>query len=381
MQYPTLKVVFDRKKIATKNKTGLVQIEVLSDRKRKWISTRVKVYSGQWNKSRMVVGRMDAESLNLSIQGQLGSIQNWINDLRRKREVFDFDKLSAFLKTATTTSNNFIEYLEKRIDERTDIRPNTKKGHYTLVNSLKSFGRIIAFSDLTRQKLSAYDAWLHEQNYEQSTIHAYHKSLKVYINDAIRREIIKENPYASIKIERGKSGLRKYLSDGELERVRQARMLTPALERVRDLFVFQCFTGLAYADLAKFDFADVVERNGRFVVHDTRQKSGEDFYIVLLSPALEVLRKYDFKLPLMSSQKYNANLKVVANTAGIDVSLTSHMARHTFAVYCLNHGVPIETLAKMMGHTDIKTTQLYAKIANTTVEAAFDRLERQLTDK
>lgn len=173
--------------------------------------------------------------------------------------------------------------------------------------------------------------------------------------------------------------MRKYLTEQELSTIRQAKMGTSTLNKIRDLFVFQCFTGLAYADLAKFDFTGAVERNGKYIVHDVRQKSGENFYIVLLSPAVEILKKYNFKLPLISSQKYNTHLKIVATAAGVDKNLTSHMGRHTFAVYCLNHGVRIETLAKMMGHTDIKTTQLYAKIANSTVEAAFDSLENQLT--
>ena len=102
---------------------------------------------------------------------------------------------------------------------------------------------------------------------------------------------------------------------------------------------------------------------------------------MLLSPAVEILKKYDFKLNVLTNQKYNLYLKVIANAAGLGNSLTSHMARHTFAVYCLNHGVPIEILSKMMGHTDIRTTQLYAKVANKSVESAFELLENNLKGK
>lgn len=378
MKYPTIKVVFDRKKLATKTRKGLVQIEVLSERKRKWISTNVKVYAGQWHPEHWVVKRLDATTLNDNIRAQIALIQDWVNELRRSREAFEFEKLDTFLKTVST-SIDFIQYLETRIKERHDIRDSTRRTHRKLIMSLKKFGKIKFFSDLTRRNIMAYDEWLHKQEYVQTTIHSYHQFLKIYINDAIRREIIKQNPYTSVQIERGKSDMRKYLTEQELSTIRQAKMGTSTLNKIRDLFVFQCFTGLAYADLAKFDFTGAVERNGKYIVHDVRQKSGENFYIVLLSPAVEILKKYNFKLPLISSQKYNTHLKIVATAAGVDKNLTSHMGRHTFAVYCLNHGVRIETLAKMMGHTDIKTTQLYAKIANSTVEAAFDSLENQLT--
>lgn len=377
MEYPTLRLVFDRKKVASKTKKGLVQIEIMSERKRKWISTHIKLYSDEWSSTRMACKCLDADVINSNLYAQLEEIQDWVNELRRRKENFDFCTLESFLK-GRNSSSNLLEYLGQRIEERVDIKERTKKAHRKILRSLKAFKRINSFSDLTKGNILAYDEWLHKQDYLQSTIHSYHKLLKTYINDAVRRELISENPYSSIKIERGKSGTRKYLSECELKKIIEAEMPTESLRNVRDVFVFQCFTGLAYVDLVTFDFSKVAERNGRYVIHDVRQKSGEDFYLVLLSPAIEILKRYGFKLPLMSNQKYNSKLKDVAKSAKLERNLTSHMGRHTFAVYCLNNGVSIETLAKMMGHSDIKTTQIYATIVNKTVEAAFVMLENRL---
>ena len=141
------------------------------------------------------------------------------------------------------------------------------------------------------------------------------------------------------------------------------------------MFLFQCYTGLAYSDMRKFDFRDVQQRGKRLVLHDVRKKTGEDFYIVLLPPAIEILNKYDFRLPLMSNEQYNMRLKLVAESAGIEKNLTSHMGRHTFATLSLNSGIKIEVLAQMMGHADIRTTQIYAKMINCTVEEAYSVLE------
>ena len=205
--------------------------------------------------------------------------------------------------------------------------------------------------------------------------------MKTYINDAIRSELIEKNPYEGIKIERGKSSIRKYLTEEEIQRIKDAKIASASICRVRDLFLFQCYTGFAYAELAKFDFSTVIQRNGKYIVHDARKKTGEDFYVVLLSPAVEILKKYDFVLPVIDNVPYNLRLKVLAEYAGIDKAITSHMGRHTFAVWCLNNGVKIENLAKMMGHTDIKTTQIYAKVLNEEVEREFDSLENVLVKK
>ena len=381
MNYPKLRFVFDRKRVATKKNKGLVQIEVYSDRQRKFISTGVKVYSDQWNERYKVVNTPSAISLNEMLDAQMNGIQEWISGLIKKSESFDFIKLDRFLKNKSVDSAPFTEFVEKRIRERADIRESTKRSELKLVRSLNEFGKIIYFSDLTKANVLDYDTWLHSKGYKQQTIHSYHKYMKTYINDAIRSELMEKNPYEGIKIERGKSSIRKYLTDEEIQRIKDAKIASASICRVRDLFLFQCYTGFAYAELAKFDFSTVIQRNGKYIVHDARKKTGEDFYVVLLSPAVEILKKYDFVLPVISNEPYNLRLKVLAEYAGIDKTLTSHMGRHTFAVRCLNNGVKIENLAKMMGHTDIKTTQIYAKVLNEEVEREFEGLENVLTKK
>lgn len=379
--YPAVRIVYDFKHQASATKKGVVSIEIYYKGKRKRVNTGVRVFPSQWNNRHGVVKSIDAAELNLTIHTVLQNITDWINQLRLNRESFSFEKLERYLLTERPEDDNFLKYVERKIDGRKDIRESTRRTQRKLVGSLKEFGKIMFFSEVTRERIREYDMWLHGKNYVQATIHSYHKFLKIYINQAIDEGLIKHSPYTGIKIERGKSSLRKFLTEKELISVMETKLPTESLNSTRDLFVFQCFTGIAYADLKLFDFSKVEERNGKYILHDTRWKSGEDFYIVILSPAVKILKKYNFRLNVVSNQKYNLYLKVIATAAGIDHPITSHMARHTFAVYCLNHGVSIEILAKMMGHTDIKTTQLYAKIANMSVEAAFDHLENNLHPK
>lgn len=378
MRYPTLRFVFDRKKTATKKHKASVQIEVLSERKRKYIGTGVKLYSDQWDERKKVINSMQMLELNRSLDEQIRIIQDWVNELIRKREPFDFEKLERFIKFSNK-SENFIEFIERRIEERQDITESTKKTHRTFSESLRLFERITYFSDLTKENITIYDDWLHEKGYSQPTVHNYHKRMKRYINEAIKFELIDKDPYSGLHFERGKHQIRKYLTEDELKKIIEAEIPSKTVRQVRDLFVFQAYTGISYADLAKFDFKkDIAKKNGKMVIHDVRQKTEETYFIVLLSPALEVLERYNFILPVISNQQYNLRLKIVADYAKIDKNLTVHMARHTFATMCLNNGVKIENVSKMLGHSNIKTTQEYAKVLNSEVEKSFDLLESKI---
>ena len=378
MEYPTLRFVFDRKKVATKEKKGLVQIEVCSERKRKWIGTGVKVYADQWDDKRKVTARPDSLDLNMKLDLMMSNILEYVNSLIRRKVPFDFESLDVFLKNSSD-SDSFIDFIVRRTDERKDRAEGTIKHYRTLVKVLEDFGRINYFHDLTRSNITMFDDYLRSKGIKDTTVYGYLKNMKAYINEAIRFGIISENPYVGLKINRGKSDKRKYLTYEEMRRMERCRITDPSVNRVRDLFLFQCYTGLAYSDLYKFDFASDVERRGnKFIIADRRVKTNEDYFIVLLSPAMDILKKYDFDLPVISNQKYNDYLKVAASFAKIDKNLTTHCARHTFAVFALNNGVPMEVVSKMLGHTNIKTTQIYAKVLNTEVEKGFDVLERKM---
>jgi site-specific recombinase XerD len=373
-----MRFVFDRKHVATRNKKGLVQIEVTSEGKRKWIGTSVKLYADQWNEKKKVVNSVHSIQLNAMLDGMMSKLNDFILDLFRNDQQFDFEKLNAFLEKSNH-SDSFIDFVRIRIEDRTDIEESTRKQHRTLLQSLEKFGKLNYMDDLTKANITLYDEFLHQQEISQPTIYNYHKRLKRYLHEAMKFGLLNEDPYVGLHFERGRFEKRKYLTEEELKMIRTCKINMPSIDRIRDLFLFQCFTGLAYADFEKFNFEkDVEERNGKYIVSDRRKKTNEDYKIVLLTPAIEILKKYDYKLPIISNQKYNVSLKVVAQYAGIDKNITTHMGRHTFAVFALNNGVPIEIVAKMLGHTNIRTTQVYAKVLNSEVEKGFDLLESKI---
>lgn len=380
MNYPTTRIVFDRKKTATNNTTGLVQIEVLHNRKRKFISTGVKVYSGQWKDKTMVVSRLDSLELNNRITIIYDKIKVFINECIKDQAEFSFERLDKFVQLSSGNVS-FLDFVETRIQKR-QMEESTRSQHWVFFRKLQDFGLIYHFSDLTAKNIKLFDDYIREKISNQSSVYSVHKRMKVYIKEAIQFELIAKSPYDQFTVQRGESSKRKYLTSEELEKVRSADIQNSSIAGVRDCFVFCCYTGLAFSDLTKFNWEkDVEHQDGKFIIHDCRQKTGTSYNITLLTPALDILRKYDFHLPKMTNQQYNMRLKLVSEYAQINKCLTSHMARHTFATWALSQGIRIEVVSKMLAHTDIKTTQIYAKILQSEVADGFDTLEGKLKQK
>ncbi len=366
--YPATRFVFDRKKTATNYKAALIQVEVLFGKKKKYISTGVKVLKNQWSSKVGVCNCFEMTTLNERINAIKEKIDIIINSILDSGEAFSLEKLDHYLTSANEQEKTFLEYCENRIEERKDIRESTKKNHRKLIGSLKEFGKIKYFSDLSKKNIILYDDFLKSRGIRQTTVHSYHKFLKTYINDAIGREIITLNPYAGLKFKRGEGEQGRWLTEEEFEMIRNVSLPTETLRKVRDMFVLQCLTGLSYADLVNFDFSKVSEYKGLHYLSADRVKTGIEFCAVLLPEAMEIINRYDGQIPKISNQQYNMRLKIVAERAGIEKDIASHWGRRTCGMLLLNKGVSIEIVSKVLGHTSIRTTEsAYAKILDKSV--------------
>lgn len=122
---------------------------------------------------------------------------------------------------------------------------------------------------------------------------------------------------------------------------------------------------------------DIQQEGAEFFLRDHRQKTGSEYKLILLPKAIEILSRYDYNLNIITDQKANYYLKIVAAKVGIKIPLTMHVGRHTFATWALSSGINIEVVSKMLAHTDIKTTQIYAKVLQQDVTSGFSRLKAQ----
>ena len=213
-----------------------------------------------------------------------------------------------------------------------------------------------------------------EYGYSQNTTYKCMKFFKQVINKAIRAGLITVDPFNGYKISVQRVD-RGFLSEDDLKKMMEKEFASKRLEQVRDIFVFACFTGLAYIDLANLRVDNIQKMfDGRLWIVTHRQKTNTKVTVPLLPPAIKILKKYEGKyldgqlMPIITNQKLNCYLKEIADICGIEKNLTFHLARHTFATtMTLGKGVPIESVSKMLGHTNIQTTQIYARITNEKI--------------
>lgn len=209
------------------------------------------------------------------------------------------------------------------------------------------------------------------EKYERTTVGYMLAKLKCAFKYAIDKGELKHNIFGQIQIDRRSKEVEK-LSNEELEVIKNKEM-NDRLGKVRDCFLFQCHTGLSYADMAQVEEGDVKQEQGIHFINKTRQKTKVPFFTILDDEAMELLRKYEYKLPVLSNQKYNSYLKEIGDICNIKTPLHSHIARHTCATRLLNDGIPMEIVARVLGHTSTKQTQHYAKLLDRTVLNAFKK--------
>ena len=206
------------------------------------------------------------------------------------------------------------------------------------------------------------------KEYKQQTVNSYLSRLRSVFIWASNNGKCTTNPFAQFKLVKPKNDIT-YLTLNELKILEDKELHTDRLENVRDLFLFQCYTALSYSDMAQLVQSDIqYDNENRPYIQKQRQKTSVTYTIPLLPKALAILNKYDYQLPCLSNQKYNAYLKEIADICGINKNLHTHLGRHTFATVALNAGIPIEIVSKVLGHSSIKMTQShYAKLLDSTI--------------
>lgn len=357
----TVTIIFNRRKTASKTKNGSVEILITQKGKQKTISTGVHIKINEW-KNGMVINRSDAHELNRIIQDKYQEI------------VVNCDNSNATLSSITFANKSFVDWLDKEIAERNDLTEGTRKHHRTMARHIRHSGLMPTFKDVSKTNIIRWDDMLRKQLTNLESIRNYHKRLKPYINKARLLKYIKEDPYEGVKIQRGKPTDIRYLTEEERTRIEKLE-LDGSMAIVRDMFIFSCYTGLADADLRKITKEDIVMEDGEQFIIDKRKKTGTRYKLMLLPKAQEILERYDYDLNLFTNQKCNQYLKAIQVMANIRTHLTMHVGRHTFATWALKKGVPIEVVSKMLAHSDIQTTQIYAKVLQEEVTKGFDLLK------
>lgn len=368
---PLLEYVYNRYKKATSTKEAVVELRITYDRKQKYMTTNIFLLPKHWHKGK-VINRIDAIQLNEFLDKLMVDVRKVILQMQEEGTM-DIFSIPDRLQRLRSGGIAFLDFCEKRAAVRSYGKSDDSQERYDrFIKFFRGWGGIKDWDDISEEKIIAFDAYLTKRGLKPySKWNNYHRFLNSFIIDAINEGFIHRNPYKWVRIdkEKSKGGIGKYLSPEEFNMVRDADLPTESLKRIRDLFVFQTYTCLSYVDLAAFDPSKIQTVKGMKVYTGKRGKTDKSFTVPLLQPALDILKKYNNSLPVLSIDSYNFYLKAVAQHAKVDRPLSSHWARHTGATLLLNQGgLDMKIVAKICGHSSTKITeQVYAKLLDETV--------------
>ncbi|MFD2588333.1 site-specific integrase [Croceitalea marina] len=335
----------------------------------------------------------DVHSEVLNAHKQLHSERKLITAKAIKLRYFGEDEERMSLMKA-------VEYHNKNINHA--LKPGTLKNYFSTEKYLQEF---------LREKFKTDDIYLIQLDYRfivnfENYIRTYKpkkarrtctnngvmkhmERLMKIVNLSLRMEWLEKDPFRNYRLRFVKSE-RSYLTERELKLIEDTSFMPIGFKRVKDIFLFSCYTGLSYVDIKELKPNQIlIGIDGNQWIHTKRAKTDEPVKIPLLPMAKAILEKYqeesimtDELLPVYSNQKTNQILKEIANTCGIHKNITFHTARHTFATtVTLSNGVPIETVSKLLGHTKLSTTQIYARVLQKKVGEDMNDLMEKLKRK
>jgi len=377
-----------------------IYLRITVSGKRSEISTKEYVDEAKWNRTR---GRVKGNS---EIARQINKrLDTWETKVREHYNQFIRDEkniTASLLKNSVLgrldKKNLLQEYFdnhEKEVKSKIgiDYSKGTHKNYVTtsrhLVNYLnKDFrSQFISLKDVDYNFIAGFETYLKldADNSNNGAI-KHIQRLKKVINLAIKRGDLSSNPFATYKMKKEIVN-REFLTKEELISIEEVELKNGTLRKVRDIFVFICYTGISFSDLMELSEENVtVGIDGDLWINIERKKTGVDTRIPILPPALAIIDRYKdhpgavsrgVLLPMMSNQKLNHYLKEIAVKCKINKPVTCHIGRHTFATtITLNNDIPIETVSKMLGHASLRTTQIYAKVLEQKISNDMGKLKK-----
>ena len=378
-----------------------IYMRITLDGRRAECSVSRKVKLNEWNsKTQLTLGNSVASQ---EINRHLGVIKNKVYSIQQNFErdnqsysattlrdaILGNDKTKKMLLEIFQEHNDKVESLiGKDFSAGTAERYRTCKKHVGEFIKKKYKQNDILVQDVNHQFINGFEYYLKTtRNCAHNSAIKYITNFKKIIRIAHANDWIDKDPFLHWK---GKLKIveREFLTQEEIQKIIDKELRMERLDQVRDIFIFCCFTGLAYADVKKLTKDDVVIGvDGEQWIKTRRTKTDTRSNIPILPIAQTIIEKYkdnelmkikNVVLPVLTNQKMNAYIKEIADLCGITKNLTFHLARHTFATtVTLSNGVPIESVSKMLGHTNLKTTQHYAKILDMKVSKDMEILRNK----
>lgn len=404
MKLAEITPVFNYNNRLNRHGEAAVHVRIYFAGKRRLVSTGVSVSPECWDDLKLrVKGHPKKDIYNFGIRDIINQIeQNQQELLRSGADGYTVDDLLNYHEKNRDRETSLVQFMRLDLDTRVDLKAGTRKNHKSFLKRFCEYRQEMLFADVNYSMLKEYEQFLRSYTFESggtiknlslTRVAKHLKTFHSYINRAIKEGYLTEagDPFRHFdwsgyyRAEKQANKRRRHLDPADV-RALEALQFAPQqkhLEVIRDFFLVQCYTGLSYGDmigLRKHHFKHKITESGSgLVIEMARKKTDEPFYVpvFLMSDKAESL----FKKYLSKGRPYvfdqftdvhiNRELKKLAVMAGINEKITTHVGRHTCAMWLLHQGTPIEIISKILGHTNIKTTEIYAMIDQRSIDQAF----------
>ena len=378
------RLVYNRKKQLNKQGTALVQVEALLNQRKVYFKTNIYLRPEHWDKqTSQVCNHPQANDLNTMLFEFILHLQAIELSLWKRGIPVTLSLLKDAIKKDKPVNVTFPVFARIYVQE-SDRKRSTKENLMTTVTVLQEFRPGLDFKDITYTFLKEFEVHLKEKGNSVNTIAKHLRQLRTLVNEAINQGYIPSDayPFRKYKIKQEK-GRKEFLTPDELKRLENLDV-DKKLRHVLDAFLFCCYTGLRYSDFCQLTPENIIRVNGKRWLYFKSVKTDVEIrlplHLLFEGKALAVLERYDIVTdfakigPNSEANKYLAQLAAFAR---IRKHITYHTARHTCATLLVHQGVPITTVQKLLGHTSVRTTEVYSEVLSNTIIRDLKAVKRK----
>lgn len=376
--------VYNRKKQLNKQGTALVQVEALLNQRKIYFKTNVYLRPEHWDKrTAQVCNHPQANDLNAMLFEFIIHLQAIELALWKRGVPATLSLLKDAMRKNRPVNVTFPVFAKEYV-QHSDRRQSTKENLITTINVLQEFRPGLDFKDITYTFLKDFEVYLREKGNGVNTVAKHLRQLRTLVNEAINQGYIHADayPFRKFKIKQEK-GRHEFLTPDELRKLENLEINDRKLRHVLDAFLFCCYVGLRFSDFCQLKQSNFIKVNGKRWLHFKSIKTGIELrlplHLLFEGKALAILDRYDIAefANLGSNSETNKVLAVITGMARIKKHVTYHTARHTCATLLIHQGVPITTVQKLLGHTSVKTTEIYSEILSSTILRDLKAIKRK----
>lgn len=369
------RLVYNRQNRLNKQGTALIQVEAYLNQRKIYLKTNVYLIPECWDRHRaQVINHPQADELNTMLYEYILSLQGIELGFWKRGIPATLSLLKDAIKQNCTVNLTFNTFAKSAITN-SDKRQSTKDNLNTTLTVLQEFRGSIDFKDLTYTFLRDFEQHLRERGNSINTIAKHMRQLRTLTNEAINQGYMHADayPFRKYKI-RTEKGSHEFLTPDELKKIEQVQVEDTALRHILDAFLFCCYVGLRFSDFCCLTASNFIKINGKRWLYFKSVKTNVEIrlplHLLFEGKALAILDRYpDISAfaSLGSNSEVNKHLRRLAAITGIKKHFTYHTSRHTCATLLVHQGVPITTVQKLLGHTSVKTTQIYSEVLSDTI--------------